>query len=349
MNSLIREATLKKTEKGNDPNDNREEENYLPSFENKQGANWMQDFVVSDADLAKIADPKWVYPNLIIHSHILVIPAPPNGGKTTLMLWIAGEIAEEYDVYYVNADVSGADAKKMAEKARGRYTIMFPDMKIGLSMDDVVTRLEEMNQKDADYGNMVFIFDTLKKMTDVISKGKAKQLFKTLRGLTGKGMTIILLAHTNKYKDADDKPIFEGVGDVRSDCDDMIYLESQKHQDRSMTISTVPDKERGDFEPLTFDVSRRREVTPCEFIDIKKDKKLRRQRAKDNELIEAISDFLSDGNANQGDIIKFCKPLGFNNKRIRDVLKLYSQEPSKIWHAQKGEKNSWNYELLRSH
>ena len=55
------------------------------------------------------------------------------------------------------------------------------------------------------FSGQVFIFDTLKKMTDVINKRAAKDLLATLRGLSTKGMTIILLAHTNKYKGADHK------------------------------------------------------------------------------------------------------------------------------------------------
>lgn len=347
MSSAIREALLVPTELGNDPNDNREATGYLEAVEGQPEITWMDEFVLTKREISKIANPTWVFKNLIIQGHLIVIPAPPSGGKTTLFVWIAGEISSEYKVYYVNSDVSGTDAKAMAEQAlRDGFTMMLPDIKVGLSMDDVVTNLVNMNRQGGDFSNMVFIFDTLKKMTDVINKSKAKQLFKTLRGLTGKGMTIILLAHTNKHKGEDGKLIFEGTGDIRADADEMIYLESQKHSDKSMTISTVLEKVRGDFEPITFEITADRAVIPSEeYRDIKKASIERQQREKDEEVVEMVKEALSHECVKQQEVINYCKDSGFGAKRVRDVLRCYS---NLIWYARRGEKNSWNYELVRS-
>ena len=78
---------------------------------NKPNMSWVNDFTLTKEEANMIAEPKWVYPNLIIQSHMMVFPAPPNGGKTTLFIWIAGKIAKDYQVYYVNADIASADAK----------------------------------------------------------------------------------------------------------------------------------------------------------------------------------------------------------------------------------------------
>ena len=174
----------------------------------------------------------------------------------------------------MNADVSGGDAKQMVYDAKAQgFTLMLPDMKAGMSMDSVVERLILMNEVDADYSGIIFIFDTLKKMTDVINKTRAKELYKTLRGLSAKGMTIALLCHTNKYTDSDGKPIFEGTGDLRTDVDELIYLIPKKNDDGSMTVSTNPDKVRGAFEPITFEISPDRKVTQAEYVDVLKIKK----------------------------------------------------------------------------
>ena len=95
------------------------------------------------------------------------------------------------------------------------------------------------------------------------------------------GMTIVLLAHTNKYNDADGKPIFEGTGDLRTDVDKMIYFIPQFHSDKSMTVSTVPDKVRGSFQPITFSISANREVIPeDDYVDTITANKVKAQREK---------------------------------------------------------------------
>ena len=69
----------------------------------------------------------------------------------------------------------------------------------------------------------VIIFDTLKKCGDLMSKKGTADLMQFFRNLSGLGATVVLLAHTNKHKQ-DGKFVFEGVGDIRNDCDDMVFL-----------------------------------------------------------------------------------------------------------------------------
>jgi len=310
----------------------------------KPDMSWINDFTLSDEEANMISDPKWVYPNLIIQGHLMVFPAPPNGGKTTIFNWVAGQIADDYQVFYVNADIAGADAKSMRKDAiKKGFTLLLPDMKAGLSMNDVVLHLEAMNEVDADYSNYVFIFDTLKKMTDVINKSNSKKLYKTLRGLSAKGMTVILLAHTNKYDDKEGKPIYEGTGDLRSDVDELIYLTSDKKPDGSMTVSTVPDKVRGIFEPMTFQISPNRVVSVSEeFIDVTKVQRQQKQRDKDEITIEAITEAIKAGECNQREIIQYLKKLnmGIGLNAIRSVLDRYSRTPTILWECSRAYKNN---------
>jgi hypothetical protein len=61
-------------------------------------------------------------------------------------------------------------------------------------------------------------------MCDVMRKEDAKAFYALCRKLTTLGATVILLAHTNKYNDAEGFPVYEGTGDVVSDSDDVFYL-----------------------------------------------------------------------------------------------------------------------------
>jgi hypothetical protein len=314
----------------------------------KPSMDWASCFELSNDEADEMSDPKWIYKNLIIQGHVIAIPARANGGKTTIVFYIACEIAKDYQVFYVNADVSGGDAKEMVYQAKAKgFTLMLPDMKAGMSMDSVVERLILMNEVDADYSGIVFIFDTLKKMTDVINKTRAKELYKTLRGLSAKGMTIVLLCHTNKYNDADGRPIFEGTGDLRTDVDEMIYLIPKKNDDDSMTVSTEPDKVRGTFKPITFEISSDREVTLADYVDVLSIKKANAQRDKDETVIEAITEAIQAEKCKQTAITKYCKDkYNIGWRIVERVLKSYSYPPYNLWTRTKGfEKNAWLFAL----
>lgn len=321
------------------------------AMQSSDPVSWTNQFTLTDDEVNMIADPLWIYPDMIIQGHVSVFPAPPNGGKTTIFTWLAGEIAAGYKTFYVNADISGGDAKDLQREAKEKgFALLLPDMKAGLSMNDVVDNLERMNQRAADYSDYVFIFDTLKKMTDVISKGKSKQLYKTLRGLSAKGMTIVLLAHTNKYNDAEGKPIFEGTGDLRSDVDEMIYLIPQKHDDGSMTISTEPDKVRGSFKPITFHVTPDRQVSRSdEFVDVLEAKRQDSQREADETIIEAITEAIQDGKFRQTEIVEHCKSISIGWRIAQKVLDRYSTPPIQLWKCERAfQNNAKQYQLLDS-
>ncbi len=297
-----------------------------PLVEASNPLDWTSNFTVSDEEVAAMHDPEWVIENLVVKGHMIMICAEPNGGKTTIFMHYAGEMVKAgMRVFYVNADVSGGDAKRYHQQAKeAGFELLLPDMKVGLSMSDVVARLELMNNLPGDYSNVVFIFDTLKKMTDVINKNKAKELLKMLRCLTAKGMTIICLAHTNKYKGEDGRPVFEGTGDVRADCDELIYLIPDKQSDGSILVSTDPDKKRCDMEKMTLVIHPDRSVSRKElYIDTLEARRCNQQRAKDQEHIEVIREAISEGNITVRAINAYCKEAGMGGRTTDKVRKAY--------------------------
>lgn len=311
---------------------------------------WATEYELSDEEAEQMADPDWIYENLIIQGHLIVIPAPANAGKTTIMLHIAGELAVDYRVFYVNADVSAGDAKEMVKTAREKgYTLMLPDMKAGRSMDDIVDQVLEMNEREADYSCCLFIFDTLKKMTDVISKRQARDLYKTLRGLTAKEMTIVLLAHTNKYNDAEGQPIYEGTVDLRNDVDELIYFIPKKNEDGSITVSTVPDKKRGSHVPITFEIGPDRTVRQIAgYVDVVEINKAEKEREDDATIIEAITESIKAGKIRQTEIVDCCREHhGIGRRSSERVMRRYASGPVKLWRKQRGfQNNAYLYELI---
>lgn len=311
---------------------------------------WTEDFVVTREEAEAFADPDFIIGGLIVRGQLHVIAAEPNGGKTTVFFHLAGEMAfMGLNVIYVHADVSGGDSKEFIRQAYERkIKLLLPDMKAGKSMADIVARLENENKTASDLSGVVFVFDTLKKMADLINKSATKRIMSTLRGLTAKGATVICLAHTNKYNGKDDRPIYEGTGDVRSDVDNLIYLIPDKHSDGSMTVSVEPDKQRAALQKMSFKISPEREVTRLdEYQDIAGRRQAQNQKEKDQSVIEKVTDAIRTGKSKQSDIIQDCKANGLSERQSRNVLKRYAKGEDRLWTEVRGTtNNALYYELV---
>ena len=335
---------FEKTVKGNDPADHADDLAYEQRLRDSvlnpnRIPTWVEDYKVSSRELRAISDPKFIIDGLVVAGHLILVAAEPNGGKTTIFMHLSGEMVRKgFNVIYVNADISGGDAKgfgAMAEELG--VLLLLPDMRVGKSMANVVSDLEKMNREAGDYSGLVFVFDTLKKMADVISKRASKDLLRTLRGLTARGATIILLAHTNKYKGDDGKPIYEGTGDLRSDVDELIYLIPEKHSDGSMTVSVEPDKTRAKIKRMTFDIGEDRAVTLREdYVDVLASHAKMRRREDDQECIERVTEAIESKLIKQSEIVEHCKEHRISRNKALACLKRYSSGDEQLWVEEKG-------------
>jgi len=298
----------------------------------------LQVFEMTDAEAKEISSPNEIIKNLVIETHMVAICAEPNGGKTAIAWHLAPQMVRQgYSVWYINCDIGAADAVPMSMEARETgVRLLLPDMKVGKSVADVVAVLEKLNATQPSLAKFVFILDTLKKFTDMINKANAKRFLQLLRSMTGKGATVVNLAHTNKYKDAEGMPIFEGVGDIRSDHDELIYFIPQKRDNGSMLVSTLPDKVRADIKPITFEIGADRRVRLLgEYVDVAEDIRQSLQEDKDHDAIERIFEAIEQKLIKQCEIVEYCTGHGTNHKRTRAVLKRYANKPG-YWVHQTG-------------
>ena len=323
---------------------------------------WADDYILSNEDADKIADPAWLIENLIIRGHLILLPAEPNGGKTTIMFHLAGIMAQQgSQVFYVNVDISGGDVKPLVKQAKANnFTLMLPDMMQGKSIDDVIEELRQMANSGERFDNTVFIFDTLKKMLNVINKCSAKGFFQLFRKLSALGMTVIFLAHTNKYKDKDGKPVYEGTGDMRADVDELIFFILLKKDDGSMTVSTHPDKTRGSFKPISFNIDPDRNVYLLdEAVDTIEANKINSEVKGDHPVINAITQSIKSGSVTQKDIITYCsKNYSLGERMVKSILQKYTKKSkgsvfsnlnkssSAFWVKTSGDKNSHVFSLI---
>ncbi len=308
-------------------------------------------FMADDKILEDLDNPQWLYENLILKGHFVVIAGPPGAGKSAIARKFCAEIASPgLSINYFNCDVAGVDARKACQHADVHgYKMLIPQMaKDGKSADDVVVYLQKLTRKNTGLDGVVFVLDSLKKFVDVNSKEKAKRAYATFRALTSKGATVILLGHTLKYMDDAGNYIFEGTGDLKADCDDMIYFCPDKRPDKSIIVTTKPDdKVRGPFEPITFTVSRDGHHVEQEknVIDTATRLRLKTQRAEDKPVIDEIVAALQAGRLTQTELFQTV-----SRKRGKKVLDRYKEgnleghEP--LWVRERGHNNAWLHRLV---
>lgn len=212
---------------------------------------------------------EFYYNNLIIKNHITTIIAESGAGKTTFLYFhVSAELAKRgLTVWYVDADSPASDHKKMKQFAN-TYGIKFliPDVNQGTSVESLLIDITTLTDMQTDLTGFVFFFDTLKKFIDLMSKRSAKDFFVLMRRITKLGGTIVLPGHANKHRHPDGNLIFEGVGDIKSDSDDLIFFEKERKPDGSIDVTTVVDTDRGAkvrglFKSFSFNISESREIT----------------------------------------------------------------------------------------
>jgi len=307
---------------------------------------------VTEEDVKKIEDAKFAWRQLIPEGHMVVICSKANGGKTTLMVHIAGEMSRNgYRVIYINADASASDIKYYKHHAMEYgYVLINPDLK-GKGAEDVVSELQKISTFDVDSSKTVIILDTLKKFGDLMHKSKIKVFNNLLRTLTTKGITVICLAHSNKKETNDGKPIFEGTGDIRNDFDDLIYLIPVINPDGTTTVSTAKDKVRADIRDESFVITADRDI---EFLERHVDTLaiIERKRNFDNDepIIKFILEHISpiSKTATELRTISLKSPTVYSRNRLEAVLKRYcaGSSPDPKWTASPASTIGFKYGVI---
>lgn len=206
-----------------------------------------------DAD-AMVEAKFWV-PDMVVRGHITSYPAPANGGKTTLFIYLCEQMVKEgASVFYINVDSPPDKLKQQhAHAEKHGYKLIAPDSLAGVGIKDAHNVLEHLADSPVSLSNVVIILDTLKKFVPVLDKGEGKAFFNLLRKITSKGASICLLSHTNKYLSNEGALIYEGTGDQRTDIDNMIYIYSAKDPKTGIiSLTTEPDKVRAIIKPRSF-------------------------------------------------------------------------------------------------
>lgn len=252
-------------------------------------------FVVTEEMVEEMMDAEIIWSNTIVRGHVQVWAAPANGGKTTIAMCASNELANAgFNVLYFQEDAGGSDMKQLVDAAKsGGYKLLNSTLG-GKSVNDIVKTIRMIAKSREDLSNDIFIFDTLKKFCDLMGKGASREFFSLMRSLSALGGTVILLGHTNKNLDFNGKPIFEGVGDVRNDVDELFYFSrSEPNANGDILVGVEPDKVRSLVKATSYKITADRKVIPIEtersIADIKK---IQHSRNEYQDLIAFVNDHL---------------------------------------------------------
>ena len=183
---------------------------------------------------AQTAEQIPILGNLVLLGQATVFYAPPNTGKTLLILHmiingIKQKIIDPAQLFYINMDDNSSglvDKLRLAEEygfhmlADGHQDFEFSAFRVAM---------ETMIATDKARGVTV-VLDTLKKFTNLMDKTKSTDFAKVIRRFSLKGGTVIALAHTNKNLGPDGRPVYSGTSDMVEDVDCAYMLSAVPQQ-----------------------------------------------------------------------------------------------------------------------
>jgi len=306
----------------------------------------LPDYELTPDEVAKMESEKVLYPNFLVQQHILVLIGMPGAGKTSLCFYeVCPTLAKNgLETVYVDADAPALQRKNMAEFANQHgFHYLDPGRK---SIDRFMKDLKKQVEKKASFEKIVLFFDTLKKFTGIFDKKNIKEFFMLCRNIAELGGTIVLLGHTNKHRGKNGELIFEGVGDVMNDTDELFILEHRPCEEGGIDCNVITDpakgaKVRGFFESWSFRITPEREIQlydkPLDFSQrdernqavIKTAKRILKEAQKPMAFTALVQHVRAE--------------TGFGRNKVQEIIKAnYSpkEEDDKIFVYELGDRNA---------
>lgn len=182
---------------------------------------------------ARLAKERDVIPGMITTGTVTLVYAPSGAGKT---VWILGNLFQSIrnnlikgsDVIYFNEDDG---AKGVLQKAKLGHQHGMTMVTLANSPDPYLRnttdalRLLNAIRMEGEADGKIIICDTLKKFAPVLNKSDMREVLHVFREFAAAGGTVILLGHCNKHRTMDGRLVYEGVGDLKADVDNMFGLD----------------------------------------------------------------------------------------------------------------------------
>ena len=286
---------------------------------------------VTETFVRDVEDAHFVWKHILCASHLCIWAAIAGSGKSMIARRAAADMARDgMSVLYFMEDAGASDFKFLEAHARAHRYALYSSAAEGGTADDTFKKMRTLATSPTRLEGFVFILDTMKKFLDVMGKARAREFFKVLRAITALGGTVLLLGHTNKHKSLEGKQIFEGVGDLRNDVDELFYIDAvdiTPGGDRTATIA--PDKIRCMAEACTFRLERATlEAFDAPLTDVAAIAAAARREKEDANVIAAIEAILkaSGGEQTERLVKEVGASVGVGIAKVRTILRDYSDE-----------------------
>ncbi|MDQ7049376.1 MAG: hypothetical protein Q9M92_07455 [Enterobacterales bacterium] len=365
--SIVKNVIMPKNEIGNDPNDFKDDPNFVNKLKPPINPFDLNTFALngeSKAMAEKMLDDKYVLGEMALLGDGTIISAKPNAGKTliTIRLLIdgirTGDIIPE-NVYYINADDGhkGLTYKlKLAEQYG--FKMLSPGYH-GFKVDMLLGYMKNATENDTARG-VIVILDTLKKIVNPMDKSAMRTYGEIYRPFLARGGTVIMLAHVNKNRDDDGNIVFAGVQDIEDDIDCTYSLDVIEESNNLKTVEFIRGKSRGNniskctyryqTEPGMNYQDRLDSILPINAAQASSlTTKKHEQKLKDEyevEIIFVLSE-LRSGTKNQSAIVKALKNNEDFSSEIseRGLKKALIKLTGITWNAKRGDRNALMYSL----
>lgn len=316
----------------------------------------------------KMKDDTFILGGLAIVGQMTAFYAKPNSGKTLLTLRLLIDAIKRGDVdgknvYYVNADdnYKGLVTKLKIAKRHGFH--MLAPGHGGFKSDALVNHLDKLVM----YGKAaetIIVLDTLKKFTDLMDKQAGSSFMARVREFVSHGGTVVMLAHTNKHRDADGKLVFAGTSDVVDDIDCAYIMDMVDSGTSDKTVMFENFKSRGDVDDTaTYRFSKQAGQDYAELVaSVTKvsDEEARQaeDRAKtqallekNHEIIEAVREAVGNDEVPKQVLLDAGRDAGYSRAKVQRAIRDHTGSDwlaGHRWSAKRGEKNAQLFSLLWS-
>jgi hypothetical protein len=289
-------------------------------------------------------------------------------GKTLIGLKLLIEAIQDgridpRNVYYINADdtYKGIVTKKRLAEEYG-FNMLVPGHG-GFKADMLVEVLRNRAVSGRAQGCIV-ILDTLKKFTDLMSKGASSAFGDVQRGFISNGGTVIGYAHVNKAKGEDGGSVHAGTTDIIDDGD-CAYIIDEVEDDGDIKIVKFRNiKDRGDvaqvvnyqykskgnapkmpYLELLYSVA---ELDPIQAKKAQARAIIAERLATNNDYIVAVLDHLNShpGEVIKGDLVALLSDMGLSKAKATKVLDAHTgtdKVQGHRWNTVKGVKNALHF------
>ena len=316
---------------------------------------------------AQMLDDKFILGRMALLGQSTVFYAKPNAGKTLLTLWLlieaikSGEIRGS-DVFYVNADDNFKGLTYKLELAeQWGFEMLAPSFN-GFDTAQLAVYLHSLALEDKARGK-ILILDTMKKFTDIMDKRKGTEFGKQIRAFVSHGGSMVMLAHVNKHRDADQKLQYSGTTDMVDDCDCAYMLdEIAVITDGMKTVKFENIKSRGDvastatyrYDAADGTIYKARlesviSVSDEQVKSIEQNKAIEAMCAKHAEARAALLDVMKGGLSVQTEIIKAAhERSNLSMNKLMKALKDHTGDnhtQGKYWSVTVGDKNTHTYKV----